>query len=140
MRGWKVLAATPLLLVPLAVLGLSIADGPEQKASTPVMVLPAATVEGPQVTMRRDEPRGTEDDTEKRGQDLQEPQPDPQPQPQPEPQPPVSSPPTPAPDPTTAPDCAPPGRDDDDDGVEFVHPCPGAVGDDEDDDDDDGDD
>jgi hypothetical protein len=138
MHGWKVAAATPLLLVPLAVLGISIADGTEHKAETPAMVLPAAAVEGPRVTMRREEPprRGREgDDTNAR---------DPAPSGTPAPQtPPSQAPPT---DPVPDQDCDDHDHNDDgdddrdDDGVEFVHPCPGAVGDDEDDDDDDGDD
>jgi hypothetical protein len=110
MPEWKVVAVTPLLLVPLAVLGVSVADGPEHKAATPAMVLPAAAVEGPQVTMRREKPTSR-----------------PQPQPRPAPK-----------GDCTGHD--PGNDDDDDDGVEFVHPCPGAVGDDEGDDDDDGDD
>jgi hypothetical protein len=133
MRGWKVLAATPLLVVPLAVLGISIADGPEQKASTPAMVLPAAAVEGPTVTMRPEKPRQDDDDPQ---------QDDPAPPTAPAGQEKPSSTQEPQPDPAPDQDCAghDPQDDDDDDGVEFVHPCPGAVGDDEDDDDDDGDD
>ena len=146
MRGWKVAAATPLLLVPLAVLGISIADGPEHKAGTPAMVLPAATVEGPRVTMRRTEPPRRErerDDTNGRDpapSGTTTPQSTPQPRGTPTPQSPPSQ--EPPPDPVPDQDCDDHDHSDDgdDDGVEFVHPCPGAVGDDEDDDDDDGDD
>ena len=118
MTGWKLLAATPLLLVPLAVVGASVADGPELESSAPVLVLPAA--EEPPVTMRREgagrQPRPT----------------------------------VPRSDPAPAPDCSDDldddeqdddeldddGLDDDgEDGVLVVHPCPGAVGDDENDDD-----
>lgn len=137
---WKVLAATPFLLIPLAVAGISVGDGIEHRESRPTVVLPSLT-QGPQVTMRPLSPGKAEPgkgDAGKGDPGKGDPDADPG----------GPSPDRPGPDRQGPPreaelTCTHDDDDDDDqdDEVEVVTPCPDAVDDDDDDDgDDDGDD